>query len=115
MPLRQERDGLLIVDLGDEPQFSADIQAINDRVAAYGASDLIVSMASATLLNSAQWAALIQLRHQLSEAGKRLVLSSVSFRLQGALKISGLDRAFTCHPDLSAARAALRSSSPTQS
>jgi anti-anti-sigma factor len=104
MPLRQEPDGLLVLDLGDEPQFSADIQELNDRMAAYGPGNLVVNLGSVTLLNSSQLAALVHIRSQLMAGDKRMVLCSLPTRLQTTLKTSGLERAFVCAPDLKSAR-----------
>jgi anti-anti-sigma factor len=108
MPLRQEPDGILILDLADEPQFSADLQALSDRLRTYGPASVVVNMSAITLLNSSQWAALVQLRTRLNAGNKRMLLAAVPSRLQAALKMSGLDRAFTCAPDLKSARVALQ-------
>src|SRR5687768_4262898 len=100
MPLRQEPDGIVVLDLADEPQISADLQALSDRLKPYGPANLVVNVSGVTLLNSSQWAALVQLRTQVNAGKRRMFLCSLPSRLQAALKVSGLDRAFTCVPDV---------------
>src|SRR5688572_29162864 len=108
MPLQQWSDEIVVVDLGDEPQFSEDMHAVRDRLDADGPVDVVLKMEAVRHLSSSNIGALLRLRQRLVNAGRHLRLCCMPDSLWGLLMVMGLDKVFECSPDVSSALASLQ-------
>lgn len=108
MPIQQWSDGILLVELGDEPQFSEDMQSLTDLLDKNGPMCVVANVASVKYLNSSSLAALLRVRQRLVAAGKHMRLCSIPDSVWGILLVTGLDKVFDCCPDVSSALASLQ-------
>jgi anti-anti-sigma factor len=108
MPLEKWSDKIVVVHLGDDPQFTDDIEGIEQCVAAQARCDAVLDFGSVRLVNSSNIARLLRLRNHMSQEGNRLVLCNVSTQVWGAFLITGLDKVFTFSDNVTTALATLQ-------
>lgn len=117
MPI-QWSQRIVIAELGDEPELSEELAAIFDRLKsiAPGAAvdapvrppSVVLNFSGVTYLNSSHIAAILRLRKKIMEAGRKLVLCSLSDELWSVILMTGLDRIFVVAPDTSTALARIQ-------
>ena len=105
MPLTDWSDTILIAELGDEPLFSEEIDALIQRLRddTRDVPDVILDMQAVTRLNSSNLGAMIQIRTLQQRAGKRLLVCSLNDTAWSVLLVTNLDRAFTFTEDVATA------------
>ena len=96
MALEDWSERVIIAHLSAEPQFSDDLQAIAQRVAAnpQQPKDVVLDFAGLRFVGSSQIAQLLKLRNALAAAGTRLVLCGVDAQVWGSFLVTGLDKLF---------------------
>ena len=113
MALTDWSEDILIVDLGDEPSFSDDMDALCRRLDhppknANLAPDVILNMQSVTYLNSSNLAQLLKVRKKLSLAGRKLRVCTVNDAVWSVLMTTGLDQVFSFNDDVSMSLASIQ-------
>lgn len=109
-------DQIVLANLVDEPEFSEEFAAIFARVEGEGAAQdssvgvpsVVLNFAEVTHLNSSHLAMLLKLRKRCVEAGRSLVLTTLSDELWSILILTGLDKVFIVAPDVPTGLAGLQ-------
>lgn len=100
-------EGILLAELGDEPELSEELAAVFDRVKnpppGRPVPHVVLSFGGVSYLNSSHVASMLRLRKRLVEAGRQLVLSSVGEELWSVILLTGLDKVFIVAPDTATA------------
>jgi len=103
-------ESIVLVELGDEPALSEDLEGVIARLAdrAADAPDLVLNFAGVTYLNSSNIAQLLRLRTLLSRRTARLRLCAVTDSVWSILLVTGLDQIFEFAADVMTAIASLQ-------
>ncbi|HLL88763.1 MAG TPA: STAS domain-containing protein [Tepidisphaeraceae bacterium] len=98
-------ESVVVAHLGDDPQFSDDVAAVE-------ASDplphAVLDFAAVGYLNSSNLAALLRLRKLALNADRRLVLCNLNPAVWGVFLTTGLDNVFQCSSDVTTALATIQ-------
>jgi len=111
MGLSDWSDRIVIAELTDEPLFSEDMDALNERLERTPDAqtpDVILDMRNVRRLNSSNIAQLIRIRKKMVHAGKRLRVCSVGDNVWSVLLTTNLDGLFTFNDDVATALASLQ-------
>ena len=108
MPVQRWSDGILLVELGDPPQFSEDIQALCGRLEKNPAVDVVLNFANVARLNSSNISQLLKVRKAVGGAGQHLRLCSLVDSIWSVMLVTGLDKQFEFCPDVPSALASLQ-------
>lgn len=93
MPLEKWSDNVVVVHLADDPQFTEDMQTIDDTISS-GTSDVVLDFGAVHFVNSSNLARLLRLRKVVSNTNRRLLMCSISTQVWGAFLVTGLDKVF---------------------
>jgi anti-anti-sigma factor len=107
MPLEDWSDSIVVVHLADEPQFSEDIDALEDRVSRDPAG-AVLDFSAVNYINSTNIARMIKLRRDMHERHCRLVLCGMSNDVWSVFLVTGLDKVFETGDDVPTALASLQ-------
>ena len=100
MAIENRADGVTLVRLADDPQFTADLDALGDPSPAKPPPPAVVlDMGAITYLNSSNLARLLRLRKRVITADGRLVLCKVGNPAMNVFHVTGLDKVFTLVED----------------
>jgi anti-anti-sigma factor len=94
MAIEQWSETVVLGELADDPQFSDDLQAILEQLAANPAQDVVLNFASVNFLNSSNLAKLLKLRKQVTSNARRMKLCGINRHVWGVFLVTGLDRLF---------------------
>ena len=94
MPLEKWSDTVIVVHLGDDPQFNDDMTAIDEHLARHKC-DVVLDFAGVHFINSSNLAGLLRLRKKMISDERKLVLCGLSSQSWGAFLVTGLDKIFT--------------------
>src|SRR4051812_41448088 len=83
MPLEKWSDTVSVVHLGDDPQFSDDLAAVEEQVQQQPL-DLVLDFGAVHYINSSNIAKLLKLRKQMMGAEQRMMLCGVNTQVWGA-------------------------------
>jgi anti-anti-sigma factor len=110
MPLEKWSDNTVVVHLGDDPQFTDDLEGVERALAAAngGKCDAVLDFGSVRFVNSSNIARLLRLRNKMSQQDNRLVLCNVTTQVWSAFLITGLDKVFTFSDNVTTALATLQ-------
>lgn len=114
MALNDWSDSIVIAELGDEPAFSEDMDALIRRIGSLYAQgsadvpDVILNMRGVTYLNSSNLAQLLKLRKQLNASRRRLRICAVNDSVWTVMLTTGLDGVFNFTEDVSTSLASLQ-------
>jgi anti-anti-sigma factor len=112
MGINDWSDSIVIVELNDEPAFSEDLDALQQRLEGLKKGsetpDVILNMANVSYLNSSNIAQLLRLRKKLHMTGKRLRICAVNDGVWSVLLTTGLDAVFSFTEDVSTSLASLQ-------
>lgn len=100
----------MIAELGDEPQLGDELGAMIERAEGGGRAvkHVVLNFGAVRYVSSSHLAQMIRLRKLLKDAGRQLMLCSVSDQVWSVLLMSGLDRVFRFAPDPMTALATLQ-------
>jgi ABC-type transporter Mla MlaB component len=100
----QWSEGILLAELGDEPELSEELSALFERIKAGAggggggaggrASHLVLNFTAVSYLNSSHIAALLRLRKRLIEQRRQLVLCALNEEVLSVFLLTGLDKVF---------------------
>ena len=109
MPIEEWSDRILLVNLQDDPQFTDDMNALNDLIERRDGADVLLEFSGVNFLNSSNIAKLLKLRKILS-TGKpgRMKLCGVSTSVWGVFLVTGLDKIFELADDVATGLAMLQ-------
>jgi anti-anti-sigma factor len=106
MPEERWSQGITVVRLGDDPQFTEDTDALLEQPELPG--DIVIDFALVKVINSSNLAALLKLRRRAASQGKRLVLCGIHTPAWSAFLLTGLDKVFQFSQDVPTALAGLQ-------
>ena len=98
-------EGVVVVELPDEPETTEELDNIIRCVEDHDGCDVVLDFSNVTILTSNSLAPLMRLRRLLGSATRRLVLCSVNPATRGVLVVTALDGAFDIVEDKAAALA----------
>lgn len=107
MPVEKWSDTVVVAHLGDDPQFTDDVLAVESSVEA-GQRDAVLDFAAVRMVNSSNLARLLKLRKVAEAHHGRLILCSVSTQVWGAFLVTGLDKVFQFSDNVPTALATLQ-------
>jgi anti-anti-sigma factor len=108
MPVEKWSDNVAVAHLADDPQFSEDLQSIDDT--ASGGRNVVLDFAAVHFVNSSNLARLLKLRKNMLSAGGRLMLCSITTQVWGTFLVTGLDKVFEFSDNVPTALATLQMS-----
>lgn len=111
MGLNDWSDKIVIAELGDEPAFSEDMDALLDRIERTPEAqtpDVIVDLSGVDHLNSTNIAQLLRLRKKMTHAGKGLRVSGTNDHVWSIFLTANIDSLFTFNGDVATALASLQ-------
>ncbi len=95
MPVEQWSDDVLLVELGDDPSCTDDLNGLVDQLGEDKASHVVFDFSNVTYLNSSNIAKLLKLRKVVAISHqKRMVLCAINSHVWGVFLITGLERLF---------------------
>ncbi len=107
MPIEKWSDKVNVLHLADDPQFSEDLQALEDQLAAKPA-DGVLDLSAVHFVNSSNISRLLKIRKQMITRDRRLLLCGVSTQVWGTFLVTGLDKVFEFSDSVSTALATLQ-------
>src|SRR5437763_232061 len=109
MPIEKWSDRVSVIHLGDDPQFSEDLGALEaDGNNAAGAPDIVLDFAAVHFINSSNIARLLKLRQMMRGQSRRLMLCGTTTNVWGTFLGTGLDQLFDFSDNVTTALATLQ-------
>jgi anti-anti-sigma factor len=108
MPVEKWSETVAVVHLADDPQFTEDLQSIEDPVGGSAKRDVVLDFAAVHFVNSSNLARLLKLRKNMINENRRLVLCSIPTAVWGTFLITGLDKVFEFSDNVPTALATLQ-------
>ena len=93
MPVENWSETVVVVRLGDDPQFSEDLDSL-ELTLKDNDVDIVLDFAGVHYINSSNIAKLLKIRKAVVQKDQRMVLCSVNTQIWGAFLITGLDKIF---------------------
>ena len=94
MPIQQWSDQILVVELGNDPQFTDELNGLNERLERDPAVDVVLNMQAVSFVNSSNIAKLLRVRKTVLAKDRRVFLTGISTQVWGILLVTGLDKIF---------------------
>jgi anti-anti-sigma factor len=106
MPIEKWSDSVAIVHLGDDPQFSDDLDAAShlDRPCV----SRILDFSAVHFVNSSNIATLLRLRRRIHDENGRLILCNVQSQVWATFLVTGLDKIFDISENVTTALATIQ-------
>jgi anti-anti-sigma factor len=108
MPVEKWSDNVAVAHLADDPQFTEDLQSIEDLSAPRGRRNVVLDFAAVHFVNSSNLARLLKLRKNMLAENRRLMLCSISTQVWGTFLVTGLDKVFEFSDNVPTALATLQ-------
>ena len=102
MAVEKWSDSVVVVRLGDDPQFTEDLAGLPPGF------DAVLDFGAVNFINSSNIARLLKLRTQYQRSGGRLLLCNISTQVWGVFLITGLDKLFDFSDNVTTALATLQ-------
>ena len=107
MAIQNWSDEIIVVELGDDPQFTDELTSVTDALEAE-AKKVVLNFAAVGFINSSNVAKLLRLRKTMAQKQRRLILCEVNTQVWGVFLVTGLDKIFEFTNDISTALATLQ-------
>ena len=107
MPVEKWSDSVVVVHLGDDPQFTDDMESLEASLVQSG-KDAVLDMSALKFINSSNLARLLKVRKNIVSKDHRLFLCGVTNHVWGAFLITGLDKVFEFSNNVSTALATIQ-------
>ena len=107
MAIQEWSETITVVELSDDPQFTDELDGLNDRLEAKP-TDVVLNFAAVGFVNSSNIAKLLRLRKQMLLHSRRLIFCDVNTQVWGVFLVTGLDKIFEFTNDISTALATLQ-------
>ncbi len=111
MPIQNWSDDIIVAELGDDPQFTDELNSLTDALEK-NARHVVLNFAAVGFINSSNVAKLLRLRKVTGTQSRKLVLCEVNTQVWGVFLVTGLDKIFSFTNDISTALASLQLSEP---
>ncbi len=108
MSIEHWSDNIVLVNLAKEPQLGEELQMTTTVVADKKDCDVVVDFSEVDIFTSSSIAKMLKLRKVIRDAGRNLLLSSVSSRTKELFVITGIDSVFEFVEDKTVALASLQ-------
>ncbi len=109
MPFEQWSETVVLAELGDDPQFTDDMNAIIEQCTDNSRQDVLLDFAAITHLNSSNIAKLLKLRKLVTVTNqRRLKLCGINRHVWGVFLVTGLDKIFDFVDDVPSGLASLQ-------
>lgn len=93
MPVENWSETVVVVRLGDDPQFSEDLDSL-EKTLTNNDVEVVLDFSAVHYINSSNIAKILKLRKAMVGKELRLVLCSVNTQIWGAFLVTGLDKIF---------------------
>jgi anti-anti-sigma factor len=93
MPIEIRPDRTLVVRLGDDPQFTPELEDVGSQPSSAPPA-VVLDFGTVRHINSSGIARLLRLRKRLIEENGRLVLCGLSPQVSSVFQVTGLDKIF---------------------
>lgn len=103
MPIDSRDDRVIVARLGDDPIYTADIDAVSRLSAASKPATIALDFGNVRYINSSNLAQLLRLRKTLIEEHGRIVLCALTPQVVSVFHSTALDKVFIITPDLESA------------
>jgi anti-anti-sigma factor len=107
MPLEDWSENIVVVHLADEPQFSEDLEALENRISREPVG-AVVDFSAVHYVNSTNIARLINLRRDMHDRDCRMVLCGMNNEVWSVFLVTGLDKVFETGDDVPTSLASLQ-------
>lgn len=107
MAIDRWSERVVVVQLGDDPQFGDTIDALMPILQAEKL-DAVLNLSEVQYVNSSNLSRLLQVRRLQSEQASRLVLCGIANAVWGVFLVTGLDKLFDYSDDVTTSLAALQ-------
>ena len=107
MPIEKWSDQVQVVRLLDDPQFTDDLQLLQDQLQKFGGS-AVLDFSAVKYINSSNISRLLRVRKQMITADLKLILCGISTQLWGTFLTTGLDKVFEFSDNVTTALATLQ-------
>lgn len=104
MAIQDWSEEIIVVDLGDDPQFTDELSVLMDRLE-LEPKHVVLNFATVGFVNSSNIAKLLRMRKMTVASEKKLVLCDVNTQVWGVLLVTGLDKIFEFTKDMMTALA----------
>jgi anti-anti-sigma factor len=109
MPFELWSETVVLAELGDDPQFTDDMNAIIEHCGDNGRVDVLLDFAAISHLNSSNIAKLLKLRKLVTVSNqRRLKLCGINRHVWGVFLVTGLDKIFDFVDDVASGLASLQ-------
>jgi len=105
MGMQISSEGVVVVELPDEPETTKELENIMRCVEDQDGCDVVLDFSNVTILTSKSLAPLMLLRGLLNTYGRRLVMCCINPATKGVFSVTALDAAFEIVEDKAAALA----------
>ncbi len=106
MPIEKWSEKIVVVHLGDDPQFTEDVQSLGAIIRQN--VSIVLDFNAVRYINSSNLSRLLKLRKQLTSTEARLVLCGLNNQVWGVFLITGLDKIFEFSDNVPTALATLQ-------
>jgi anti-anti-sigma factor len=111
MPVEKWSDSVVVVHLADDPQFTDELEDLEQFAAAAATRpSIVLDFAAVLTINSSNLARMLKLRKTSITSDRRLILCGVSTHVLTTLLMTGLDNVFEMSQNVSTALATLEMS-----
>jgi anti-anti-sigma factor len=111
MPIEKWSDQVTVIHLADDPQFTDDLEALEQQVQATPV-DAVLDFAAVHFINSSNIAKLLRIRKHMVAHDRRMLLCGVTTQVWGAFLVTGLDKIFEFADNVPLALATLQIEKP---
>jgi len=110
MPIVEWSDRIVILELGDEPAFSDDMEGLFRRLddSEDNPPNVVVNMQGVSYMNSSNISQLLRLRKRLVLARRKLRVCCVADTVWSEIMVTGLDKIIEFTDDVSTSLASLQ-------
>ena len=99
MGIQNWSDGIILVDLPQEPETGDELEAVAEIVCNRGNCDVVIDFSGVDIVTSSSLSKLLELRKPLADSGRRLVLCDLAAATKRIFTITGLDGIFELADD----------------
>jgi anti-sigma B factor antagonist len=109
MSLKDWSESIILAELQDDPQFSDDLNTLQELVAQRKGCHVVLDLSGVSFLNSSNIAKLLKLRKMLhTTAPGRLRLCGIRTEVWGVFLVTGLDKLFDFCDDVTSGLASVQ-------
>ncbi len=109
MPIENWSDSVLLVQLGDDPQFTDDMTALLETIEQNADIDVVLDFQNVNFLNSSNIAKLLKLRKlQVVNNHRKMKLCAINTHVWGVFLVTGLDKLFDVYDDVASGLTSLQ-------